>query len=197
MEKLLLVDACLRGAESRTRMLAGEYVSALERHLDLEVTDMHLYDEALAPLTMHQIEQREHPDDDPEEICRYARQFAAADRIVVAAPYWDLSFPSILKVYIEQVSVCGIVFHYLETGQSEGLCRASVLTYVATAGGFIGDYDLGGDYLRGIADLFGIPRVDEIYAEGLDIEGMSIEPQLDIARSRIEELVAYEGKTTA
>ena len=26
-----------------------------------------------------------------------AREFAAAEKIVVAAPYWDLSFPAVLK----------------------------------------------------------------------------------------------------
>ena len=34
------------------------------------------------------------------EIFRYSHQFAAADRIVIAAPYWDLSFPAQLKIYI-------------------------------------------------------------------------------------------------
>ncbi len=28
----------------------------------------------------------------------YAKDFAESDIIVIAAPYWDLSFPSILKV---------------------------------------------------------------------------------------------------
>lgn len=35
-----------------------------------------------------------------DEMFRYARQFAAADRIVIAAPLWDLSFPAQLKVYL-------------------------------------------------------------------------------------------------
>ena len=38
---------------------------------------------------------------------RYAHQFKNADRIVIAAPFWDLSFPALLKVYIENVSVQG------------------------------------------------------------------------------------------
>ena len=41
-----------------------------------------------------------------------ARQFAAADRIVIAAPYWDLSFPAALKQYVEQINVLGITFIY-------------------------------------------------------------------------------------
>ena len=33
-----------------------------------------------------------------------ARRFAAADGIVIAAPMWELSFPAMLKAYIETVS---------------------------------------------------------------------------------------------
>lgn len=35
---------------------------------------------------------------------RYAHRFAAADKIVIAAPFWDLSFPALLKVYIENLA---------------------------------------------------------------------------------------------
>ena len=53
----------------------------------------------------------------------YARQFAAADRIVIAAPLWDLSFPAQLKVYLENIYVTGIVTKYSEAGEPVGLCR--------------------------------------------------------------------------
>ena len=45
-----------------------------------------------------------------------ARQFAEADVIVIAAPYWDLSCPAMLKQYLEQVNVVGITFKYSEEG---------------------------------------------------------------------------------
>jgi FMN-dependent NADH-azoreductase len=35
---------------------------------------------------------------------RLAKQFAEADEIVIAAPFWDLSFPSLLKIYITLIS---------------------------------------------------------------------------------------------
>ena len=47
---------------------------------------------------------------------RYARQFAAADKIVIAAPLWDLSFPAQLKVYLENIYVTGIVTKYSDAG---------------------------------------------------------------------------------
>ena len=65
---------------------------------------------------------------------RYAHEFAAADRIVLAAPFWDLSFPALVKIYIENVSVDGITFGCNESG-CFGTCRAEKLMYITTRGG--------------------------------------------------------------
>ena len=43
-----------------------------------------------------------------------ARSFAAADLIVIAAPFWDLSFPAALKQYFEQINAIGITCLYLK-----------------------------------------------------------------------------------
>ena len=51
-----------------------------------------------------------------------AWQFARADRIVLAAPFWELSFPAILKIYLERVSMRDITFGYEESGLV-GRCR--------------------------------------------------------------------------
>ena len=60
--------------------------------------------------------------DDP--LLDYARQFARADQILIAAPCWDLSFPAVLRAYLERVSVTGVTFHYNDQGVPAGLCRA-------------------------------------------------------------------------
>ena len=36
--------------------------------------------------------------------------------IVIAAPYWDLSFPAVLKTYLEQINVLGVTFDYSDDG---------------------------------------------------------------------------------
>ena len=41
----------------------------------------------------------------------FARQFSEAEAIVIAAPFWDLSFPSMLKQYLEQIRICKDVMH--------------------------------------------------------------------------------------
>ena len=81
------------------------------------------------------------------------RQFAGADEIVIAAPYWDLSFPSILKVYLEQICITGITFQYTPEGIPEGLCRARHIIYVTTAGGPVYQ-NMGFDYVKALSDAF-------------------------------------------
>ena len=52
------------------------------------------------------------------------KQFAAADVIVIAAPYWDLMFPAVLKTYLENITVTGITFCYSDQGRPQSMCKA-------------------------------------------------------------------------
>ncbi len=104
-----------------------------------------------------------------------ARQFANADKIVIAAPHWDLSFPAILKIYIENVYVTGIVSKYDEHGRPQGMCRAEKLYYVTTSGGpLIEDYGYG--YIKNLmTDFWGIKETALVKAEMLDVMGFDPE----------------------
>ena len=178
MERLLFVDCCLRGEGSRTLKLCRAWLDRYRALTpDCQIQRVELARLGLTPLATEELEQRdrlvaagalEHP------LLALAAQFAAADRILVGAPYWDLSFPSALKVYLERVCVCGVTFHYTSTG-SEGLCRAKELTYLTTAGGFIGQRNFGLDYVAGLADFLGITTTRFACAQGLDIQGMDVD----------------------
>ena len=128
----LYINACPR-EESRTERLARAYLPHIS-----DVTELNVYDQPLVPLDRKRLAHREsliaggkwH---DP--MFDYAHQFADADDIIIAAPYWDLGFPAQLKTYIENIYVTGIVSAYNDHGQPCGLCRARSLTYITTAGG--------------------------------------------------------------
>ena len=91
-----------------------------------------------------------------------------------------------LKVYFEAVSVLGIAFRYTDEGVPVGLCRATELIYVTTAGGYIGDFDFGYDYIKALAqNLYGISDVKCFKAEGLDIYGADIDEIMIKAQSTI------------
>lgn len=112
-----------------------------------------------------------------------ARDFQAADAIVVAAPYWDLMFPAALKVYIEHIFIREMTFRYRDD-KPIGLCRAKRALYITTAGSPVGVHDFGTDYLRAAFAMLGIPRLDSVAAEGLDIQGADAEGILEEAIKR-------------
>lgn len=99
---------------------------------------------------------------------RPAKEFASADEIVLAAPFWEFLFPAAVGCYFEMVSVPSITFQYSEGG-SEGLCRAESMTYLYTSGDNLSSEDKIGElYLKRIAKLYGIPNVSVISVQGLD-----------------------------
>ncbi len=107
----------------------------------------------------------------------YAKQFAEADEIVIAAPFWDLSFPAILKAYMEQITVSGITFEYV-SGRPHGLCKAKSLTYVTTSGGPI-FADFGYEYIKTLAKSFyGIEKTKAYRAMNLDVDMITAEELL-------------------
>ena len=116
-----------------------------------------------------------------------ARQFAAADAIVIAAPFWDLSFPAALKAYLEQINVVGVTFRYTPEGVPEGLCRARKLYYVTTVGGDFFPEAFGFGYVEALAkNFYGIPEVHLIKATGLDIWGANVEEILRACEEEIQ-----------
>lgn len=169
--KLLIIDCCIREEESATRKLYESYLK--QRDLtDFETEKIYLMRENMLPLTNNDIKLRDRllqSADTEHEIFKYAKQFAAADEIIIAAPYWDLSFPSLLRVYFERISVVGITFGY-EGSKSIGYCKAGKIIYFSTCGGFINGEHLGVEYVNRLAELFGINNVEKYIVDGLDID---------------------------
>ena len=97
---VLYIDACVR-KNSRTRRLADCLLNTLNApytRLRLEECVFPTVDEAFLEKRDRLL--REGDFDNP--VFAYARQFAQADEIIIAAPFWDLSFPAVLKSYLEQ-----------------------------------------------------------------------------------------------
>ena len=119
-----------------------------------------------------------------------AKEFAAADSIVMVAPFWDLSFPALLKIYIENINVVGITFAYNQDGTPYGLCKAKKLYYITTAGGPIFNDAYGYGYVKELAQQF--YAISEIYcikAENLDVENADVEQILRKTKRHIGTLL--------
>ena len=185
--KLLYVNACVR-KNSRTKKLADYLVKKLEA----DVEQVNLIDCNLSALTAKDIEQRNRlisAQKYDEALFALARQFASADVLVFAAPYWDLSFPALLKLYVEHVNVVPIVFQYSDQGKVISNCKAKKLFYVTTKGGF-GSDEYGYGYLQALSKtLYGIFETYLISAEGLDIQGNDAEEIIEQAKEKIDQLL--------
>lgn len=181
---LLLINACVR-SDSRTKRLADCLLS----HLPGPVTELRLEELMFPKVDGAFLLERDrllaegnfgHPMFD------LARQFAEAEEIVIAAPFWDLSFPAALKAYLEQINMVGLTFRYTSEGIPVGLCRARKLWYVTTVGGDFFPQEFGFGYVQALAKSFyGIPDVELIHAAGLDIIGAPLEQILQEAEQEI------------
>lgn len=190
---ILLINACVR-AESRTKRLADRLISGLD---DPDVKEIRLWEMDLPHVDEGFINKRNSlyaKNDYSDPIFDPAKEFADADTIVVAAPYWDLSFPAILKQYIEQICVLGITFFYNDQDQPQGLCKARKLYYVTTAGGPIISDDYGYGYIREVArTFFGISELAYVKAEMLDIVGYDAEAILqDVISNQIPAVLGQD-----
>jgi FMN-dependent NADH-azoreductase len=184
MKNILYINACCR-ENSRTDELAQHLLGCLEDNIET----VNLFEKKINSLDAQLLSKRDNllKDGNIDDVSfSLARQFSLADTVVIAAPYWDLMFPSILKVYLENITVCGVTFRYSEKGIPQSLCRAKNLYYVTTAGGYIGENNFGFDYVKAVAKgFFGICDVKFFSAEGLDIYGADINQIMQKAKENI------------
>lgn len=190
MEKILFINACIR-PESRTLRLARHLLAKLEG----TVEDVDLEKENIQPLNAQSLRYRQQllgsqRFDDP--MLRYANRFREADIIVIAAPYYDVSFSSLLKVYLEAVACVGLTFYYDENEVAQTLCRARKLYYVSTGGGEL-KKQYGYEYVKALVqEFYHIPEVHGFFAEKLDL--MESDPEA-IMEKALSDMDLYFTKT--
>lgn len=197
MKNILFINACVR-SDSRTKRLADALIKRLtecfQHNGGSRVREIVLKEEERGLMPLHDLDIKRRDRDTqkksfdlPEYF--FAQEFAAADIIVIAAPYWDLSFPAVLKMYLEHISVNGVTFRYKETGEPEGLCHAEMLYYVMTAGGKVGSLNLGYEYVKALTKkLFGVKDTQCIGAVELDVNGVDAESALKKTERAISEM---------
>lgn len=198
MKKILYVDANVNRDRSRTERLAQALLARVASHAagegePVEVTTLVLEEaEGLIPLTGAMVDERQaagQAGDFDHPVFGFARQFAEADEVIFAAPYWDFSFPSLLKIYFELLCAQGLTFRYSPEGIPTGMCKAKRAWYVTTVGGYAGQWDYGLDQVRALCTLyFGIPEVRCVRAEGLDIITNDAEALVEAALAEIDAL---------
>lgn len=165
-KKLFYIDATMR-AESRTRKIAVPLIEELGRRYDIETVRL---DGASYPAVGSRILSDRDRGMVPEEFAAMARRLAAADRIVIAAPFWDMSFPAALKLFIENMSLFNITFGSNDK-ECFGLCRCSKVLYITTRGMDISTGDpleQATPYIRALGHLWGLGQLYVVAASNLD-----------------------------
>lgn len=124
-------------------------------------------------------------------------EITGADEIIVSAPMWNWSIPSVLKAYFDQIIMSGT----LDAGKNQGLTGKKVTFIVAHGGSYAEgapkaswDYETG--YLKLVANALGATDVEIIIAEFtlagiapgmesfIDAKAASIEAARQTARNR-------------
>lgn len=184
MKNVLFINSCVRGvALSRTLKIANAFLDVIKRlQPEITITEKNLMEINPQYMSYSNFPQREqllHAKKFDHPLFDMAKEFAAADRIVIAAPFWEYSFPTILSAYIENISIPEITFQHTSAGCS-GMCKAEKMIYITSRGSDFSakefsDYKLDEKRLKALCEMYGICKFDSISAEGLDSFGVNPE----------------------
>ena len=166
--KLVVINACVRQGESRTLKIAEPVIRALAARYEVVRYDLPEMD-GIVPLTPALFAARG-AGEIPAWAAAAAREIAAADRILIAAPFWDMGIPAVLKAFFEQTSLFDVTF--TDNGSTcVGLCRSPKVLFVTTRGMDIptGDpREQATPYLRALGTLWNLGELTTVAAWNMD-----------------------------
>ncbi|MBD8071432.1 FMN-dependent NADH-azoreductase [Bacillus sp. PS06] len=101
------------------------------------------------------------------ELCE---QFINADKFVFVTPFWNFSFPPVMKAYLDAVSVAGKTFKYTEQGPV-GLLTDKKALHIQARGGIYSEgpaaaMEMGHRYLEIMMQFYGVPSFEGLFIEG-------------------------------
>lgn len=189
MKKLLYIDACIRNGESRTKRIATPIIEALKEKY--EVTTLVLNDLKLEVVQEELITKRNSGIID-HMVMSWAELVRDADRIVIAAPFWDMSIPAALKVFLELCSIFDVTFKSNDK-TCYGNCKAEKMLFITTRGMDIETGDVleqASSYLKALSWLWGIGPLQVVAAQNMDyVSEEEIEEKIKTAIGEGLELV--------
>ncbi|MBQ7898752.1 MAG: NAD(P)H-dependent oxidoreductase [Bacteroidales bacterium] len=181
MKKLLYIDACIRDEESRTKRIAEPIVKALEGKYDIQRYTLN--DMNLSIVQKDLVKERNSGIINPM-VMTWAETVRDADRIVIAAPFWDMSIPAALKNFLELCSILDVTFKTNDK-TCYGNCRAEKMLFITTRGMDIPTGDVreqATSYLKALSWLWGIGPLQVVAAQNMDYASAAeIEEKIGVA----------------
>ena len=160
------MDACLREG-SNTKKIADAIFDELSNKYEMETVRL---SDCSFPIVNNDILNDRANGIVHEEYVEMAKKLAAADRLVIAAPFWDMSFPSALKVFFENMSLFNVTFASNEK-ECFGLCKAEKVLYITTRGMNIStgdDLEQATPYIKALSKLWGLGELYVVSAQNMD-----------------------------
>ena len=167
MKKLLYIDACIRNSESRTKKIAAPIVEALKGIYDVQTL---VLNELQLEVVQEDLIRRRIKGEIDFTVMSWAEMVRDADRIVIAAPFWDMSIPAALKVFIELCSIFDVTFKS-DDKTCYGNCKAEKMLFITTRGMDIAtgdELEQATSYLTALSRLWGIGPLQVVAAQNMD-----------------------------
>jgi FMN-dependent NADH-azoreductase len=200
MSNILVINSSAAGESSASHALVSHAVEQLRTtspgavivERDLSAAPMpHLTSENLAGV-------RGTPSSDAERTARalsdeLIAEIRAADTIVIGAPMYNFSIPTVLRSWFDYVLRAGETFSYSEAGP-QGLLGGKRVIVVESRGGLYSEgpakvVDFQEPYLRHLFGFVGITEVTFVHAEKLGFGPDAREQALASARAQIDQVV--------
>lgn len=166
MKKLFYIDSCLRSG-SNTKIIADALIAKLSERYEVETIKLFDLD---FPVVKDKILNDRSNGIVPDVFVNIAKKIAVADRLVISAPFWDMSFPSALKVFFENMSLFNVTFAS-DDKECYGLCKAEKVLYITTRGMNIStgdDLEQATPYIKALSKLWGLGELYVIAAQNMD-----------------------------
>lgn len=167
MKSLLYIDACMRDEESRTKRVAEPIIAELTKKYDvikLVLNELPL-DVVKKPLLAKRM-----AGDIPQEVMTWAEAVRDADRIVIAAPFWDMGIPAALKTFFELCSIFDVTFKS-DDKTCYGNCKAEKMLFITSRGMNIStgdELEQATSYLKALSWLWGIGPLQVVAMQNMD-----------------------------
>jgi len=186
VKKILHIISSPKGEQSFSNRLGNAVIAKIQEEnpgSTVEVNDLtknpypHLEEATLAafytPATAHTAENKAAIKNSDAAIA----QIMDADVLVIDAPMWNFSIPSVLKAWIDHIARAGVTFKYGDAGP-EGLVK-NKMVYVAMASGAVystgpmAALDFSSPYLKGILGFLGMTDLKVFRVEGSSFPGQA------------------------
>ncbi|MCY9514964.1 FMN-dependent NADH-azoreductase [Paenibacillus apiarius] len=201
MKKVLVVNSNPKPNEISFGLRLGEhYLASLQAAADVQIERVNLYEENI-PLIDGSVldgwgkaaagetlsEQQLQTMGRMNEILE---QFIAADVVIFITPMWNLSYPPLLKAYIDNVIIAGRTFKYTAEGP-QGLLNGKKVVHIEARGGFYSEgpaqaMRFTDSYLSAVMAFIGITEYENVVVEGMNAVPDRAEALLEEAKQRAE-----------